>query len=62
MAEDTAPAKQRTERAHRSTGAKWPRTSHMQHNTPSGYTGEQEPSGPGPVNKSQVVGDTAHAT
>ena len=44
----------------------------MQNNTPSGHTGEQEPSGPGhrtreakhragtPVNRSQVAQDTAH--
>ena len=54
--------------------AKWPRTPHTQHNTPSGHTVEQEPSGPGhrtrktthragtPVNESQVAQDTAHAT
>ena len=47
MAQDTAHAKQGTERAHRWTGAKWPRTPHMRHNTPSGHTGEQEPSGSG---------------
>ena len=73
MAQDTAYAKQRTERAHRWTEAKWPRTPHTQHNTPSGHNGEQEPSGPGhrphkathragtPVNRSQVVRDTAPA-
>ena len=45
----------------------------MQHNIPSGHTGEQEPNGPGhrtrkatdlggtPVNRSQVAQDTAHA-
>ena len=72
MAQDTALAKQRTDRAHRWTGAKWARTPHTQHNTPSGHTGEQEPSGPGhrtrkathrartPVNRSQVAQDTAH--
>ena len=44
----------------------------MQLNTPSGHTGEQEPSGPGhrtsktthragtPVNRSQVAQNTAH--
>ena len=44
----------------------------MQHNAPSGHTGEQEPSGPGHrtskathragtlVNRSQVAQDTAH--
>ena len=47
MAEDTAYAKQRTERADRWTGAKWPRTPHKQHNKPRGHTSEQEPSGPG---------------
>ena len=72
MAQDTTHAKQRTEGAHRSTGAKWPRTPHMQHNTPSGHTGVQEASGAGhrtpntthraskPVNRSQVAKDTAH--
>ena len=74
MAQDTANATQHTERAHRGTGAKWPRTPHTQSNTPSGRTGEQESSGPGhrtgkathpagaPVNGSQVAQDTAHAT
>ena len=64
---------QQTERAHRCTGAKWPRTPHTHNNTPSGHTSEQEPSGPGhrtrntthragtPVNRSQVAQDTAHA-
>ena len=49
-----------------------PRTPHTQHNTSSGHTGEQEPSGPGhrtskathqagtPVNRSQVAQDAAH--
>ena len=74
MAQDTAHPTQHTERAKRSTGAKWPRTQHGQSNTPSGHTGEQEPSGPGhrtrntthladtPVNGSQVAQDTAQAT
>ena len=74
MAQDTAHAKQHSERAHRSAGAKWPRTPHTESNTPSGHTSEQEPSGPGhrtrntthregtPVNRSQVAQDTAHAT
>ena len=74
MAQDTAPAKQHTEGAHRSTGAKWPRTPHTQHNTPSGHTSEQEASGPGhrtskatqragtSMNRSQLAQDTAHAT
>ena len=73
MAQDTADAKQRTIRAHRLTGAKWPRTPHTQHNTLSGHTGEQEPSGPGhrtskathsagtPVITSHVAQDTAQA-
>ena len=73
MAQDTAHAKQHTERAHRRTGARWPRTPHTQHNTPRGHTGEQEPSGPGhrtrntrhragtPVNRSLEAQDTAHA-
>ena len=72
--QDTAHATQHTERAHRSTGAKWPRTPHTQHNTPTVCTGEQEPSGPGhrtcnathragtTVNRSQVAQDTARAT
>ena len=46
----------------------------MQHNTPGGRTGEQEPSGPEhrtrntthraiiPVNRSQEAQDTAHTT
>ena len=74
MAEDTAHARQHTERAHRSTGAKWPRTLHTQRSTPSRHTVEQEPSGPGnitrnitprastPVHRSQVAQVTAHAT
>ena len=74
MAQNTAHAKQHTERAHRSTGAKWPRTPYTQQNTPSGHIGEQEPGGPGhrtrktthragtPVNRSQVAQDTVHAT
>ena len=74
MARDAAHATQHTERAHRSTGSKWPRTPHHQSNTPSGHTSKQEPSGPGhrtikerqragtPVNRNQVAQDTAHAT
>ena len=74
MAQDTAQATQRTGLAHRRTGAKWPRTPHTRSNTPSGRTGEQEPSGPGhrtrniphragtPVNRNQVAQATAHAT
>ena len=46
VAQNTAHATQRTERAHQLTGAKWSKTPHTQHNTPSGHTGEQEPSGP----------------
>ena len=73
MAQDTAQATQHAERAHRRKGVKWPRTPHMQHNTPSGHTGEQEPSGPGHrtrnttrragtlLNRSQVAQDTAQA-
>ena len=73
MAQDTAHARQHTERAHRRTGAKCPRTPHTQSNAQSGHTGEQEPSGPGhrtrnttyragtPVNRSQMAQDTAHA-
>ena len=74
MAKDTAQAMQRTEGAHRLTEAKSPRTPHTQHNTTSGHTSEQEPSGPGhrtskatdrartPVNRCQVDQDTRHAT
>ena len=73
-AQDTAYAKQRTERAHRLTGAMGSRTPHTQNNTPSGHTGEHEPGGPGhrtrntthragtPVNRSQGAQDIAHAT
>ena len=73
MARDTAHARQRTQPAHRRTGAKWPSTTHTQDSAPSGHTGEQEPSGPGHrprrtahragtlVNRSQVAQDTAHA-
>ena len=71
MAQDTANARQRTKGAGRSTGAKWPRTPHTQHNAPREPTDEQEPSGPGhrvrnithqagvPVNRSQVAQDAA---
>ena len=74
VAEDTAHAKQRTERAHQSTGAKWPRTPHTQHYTPSRHTAEQEASSPGhrisktthragtPVNRCQVDQEAADAT
>ena len=74
MTQDTAHAKQHTEQAHRLTGAKWPRTSHTQHNTPSGHTVEREPRGPGhrtrntlqgagaPVNRGQMAQDTADPT
>ena len=67
------PKAQHTERAHRCTRAKRPRTPYTQHNPPSGRTGEQEPSCPGhrtrnathrvstPVNRSQVAQDTAQA-
>ena len=46
-AQDTVHATQHTERANRWTGAKGPRTPYTQHNTPSGHTGEKEPSGTG---------------
>ena len=74
VARDTARTTQHTPRAHGRTGAKWPRTPQPQSNAPSGHTGEQESSGPGhhtskardgtgtSVNRSQVAGDTAHAT
>ena len=73
MARDTARATQHTKRAHRGTGAKWPRTPHLQHNTPSEHTGKKEPSDPGQrrcnithqagtlMKRSQVAQDTAHA-
>ena len=74
MAQDAPHATQRTERAHRSTGAKWPNTPDAQYNAPSGNTSEQVPRGPGQralntthragttVNRSQVAQDNAHAT
>ena len=55
VAQDIAHTTQRTEQAHRCTGARWPRIPHAQHNTPSGHTGEQEPSGPG-----HRTGNTTH--
>ena len=67
------PKAQHTERAHRCTRAKRPRTPYTQHNPTSGRTGEQEPRGPGhrtrktthragtPVNRSQGARDTAQA-
>ena len=73
VAEHIARPIQHGEQAHCRTGAKWPRTPHTQHNTPSGHTGEQEPRDQGhrtpnrthragtPVNRSQVFKDTAHA-
>ena len=72
VAQDTVHATRQTDRAHRCTGAKGPRTPHTQHNTRSGHTGEQEPSGPGhrkrntthragtPQDRSQGAQDTAH--
>ena len=72
MAQDTERATQHTECAHRSTGAKWPRTPNARHNTRSVHTSEQEPSGPEHrtrnatqrastwVTRSQVAQDTAH--
>ena len=72
MAQDTTHATQRTQRAHRLTGAKGPGTPHTQNTTWSGPTGEQEPSGPGhrrhnttnhastPVHRSQEARDTTH--
>ena len=71
---DTVHTTRQTERAHRLTGARWPRILHTQHNTLTGHTGEQEPRGPGhrkhntthrahaPVSKSKEAEDTAHAT
>ena len=43
VAQDTAHARQRTEGAHRRSGAKWPRIPHTRDNAPSGDTGAQEP-------------------
>ena len=48
----TAHATQHTERAHRSTGAKWPGTTHTQQTHRAGT----------PVNESQAAKDTAHTT
>ena len=74
VAQDTAHATQRGERAHRRTGAKCPMTPHTEHNAPGEHTGVQESSGRGhhthntadqagaPVNRSQVAKDTTHAT
>ena len=74
VGQHTAHATQHSERTHRSTGAKWPRTPRMQQNALSEHTGEQEPSAPGHrtrnttlrartfVNRSQVAQDTAQAT
>ena len=73
MAQDTAHTTQHIERGHQGTEDRSPRTPYMQHNTPSGHTDEQEPSGPGhrthkatrragtPVNRSKVAQDTAQA-
>ena len=55
MAQDTADARQCDERAHRCTGAKWPRTLHTQHNTPSGHTAAQQARGRGDCTR-----DTTH--
>ena len=72
MAQDSAHAAHRTDRAHRSTGAKWPRTLQTQHNAPSGHSSEVGPSGPehctrktmhrgsAPANRNQVAQDTVH--
>ena len=74
MTGDTPHTTQHTERAHRGTRAKWPRTPHTQHDKQRHHTGEQEPSTPGhrtskathrtgaPVNRSQVALDTSDAT
>ena len=65
---------QHTGQAHRGTRAKKPRKSRTQRNAPSEHNGEQESSGAGrrtrntthpaatPVNRSQLVQDTAHKT
>ena len=74
VVKDTAQATPQTEHVHRWTGAKWPRTSHTQHNTRSRHIGERERSGQGhcthnvthqrgtPVNGSQMTKDNAQAT
>ena len=74
MTQDTAHKTQRSERAHRWSGAKGPRTPRTQQHTQRKHTGEQKPSGAGhrtrntthqastPVNRRQVAQDTAHAT
>ena len=73
VAQDTTHTAQHTGWAHRGTRAKWPRTPHTQHNTPSVHTVEQDPSGLGhhthsttyractPVKRSEWAKDTAHA-
>ena len=58
LVKDTAQATQHTERAHRSTGAKWPRKPHTQSNTPSGHTGERKPRGQGHCTDSTPSGHT----
>ena len=73
-AQDAVHATPHTERAHRGTGARRPRTPYTQHHTQSVHTGEKEPGGPEhrahntthractPVNRSQEAQDTVHAT
>ena len=51
VAQDTAHATEYAKRAHRRTGAKWPRTSHTRNATDRAST---------PVNSSQVAQDIAH--
>ena len=60
MAQDTAHAKQRTERADPWAGAKWPRTPHTHYNTRGGHTGEQEPSCPGHLTHTTQHAKRAH--
>ena len=59
VAKDTSHTTPDSKQAERWTGARWPRTPQMQHNTPSGYTREQEPSGPGPCTHSTPSVHTA---
>ena len=74
MGQDTADTTRHTERPHRSTRAKWPRTPHTKHNSASEHTGQQDSSGPRhdtrntthradpAVNRSKVALNTTHTT
>ena len=73
MARHTAQAKQHTEAGGPVNRSQVAKDNAHTDNTPSGHTGEQEPSGPGhrtskathrartPLKRSQVAQDTAHA-